>query len=626
MRPSANNVGVRGTSIVAAFLLWLLLGVGPAGRSAWATSFETKSVTCPVCTNAVQVYTVASTNSFGGVDDDGCVHAAGWQPLSVAVWLCPRCCYANGAGEFSRGVGAETARWIRTELRPPATVAPDADQLKTPAWLKFEMALRIQEKDGRDKSSLAALARLASFATRVERQDLSTFTRGPLVEVPEWRQSWDSFVETRKELIAGPTQASVARADIGAATAMLDRATGERDSSSAALLAAWRLSLRGENVQALKALDALGAALKVPGQAAAIAALRESIAHERAFQERFLRYLDDVDRGAGPSPDEPGTLSFAKAEALRRLGRDREANVEYLRALEAGVSLRAFEIARRHLTTASSGVSASVDMAALWRRSLQKSVERLDDPKTSRAAAEELAHSGDREAARLLADRLESRETEVRQSAALALRWIPDVDEATIDALGKAIVAEHDARASIYAASTLASFGDARSVKYFAAMTGPHVERVREIAVEALALLGDAEHSATILSASVSVEVKVRSLSILTNRGHASVEAARDWVTAHGGEPSRLWLKSGFREIGFEVPKDLSSTDGVMAVIRWMEDDRFYVRANALKLLHEATGQRFGWSELPSEYCKAPQRTRVCEEWRKWWETNRAPK
>ena len=107
------------------------------------TTLQQTTLTCPCCCFTFGTQTVLQTNSFGGKRTDFHERAAGKQPTSYFVQVCPNCFYAgveeDFGGERSQGYGQQVrdSKWVRVRAVEILRGIPSTD---IPGCLKWELA------------------------------------------------------------------------------------------------------------------------------------------------------------------------------------------------------------------------------------------------------------------------------------------------------------------------------------------------------------------------------------------------------------------------------------------------------------------------------------------------------
>lgn len=86
------------------------------------TTVSIQNTTCPICSSAISVRHIMSTNSFGGQDSDFRRRPVGMDPLKLAVAQCAECGYADYSHGFSSPHPLDEAirQRIRAALQKPA--------------------------------------------------------------------------------------------------------------------------------------------------------------------------------------------------------------------------------------------------------------------------------------------------------------------------------------------------------------------------------------------------------------------------------------------------------------------------------------------------------------------------
>ncbi|MGE5416041.1 MAG: DUF2225 domain-containing protein [Acidobacteriota bacterium] len=105
-----------------------------------------KEVACPICDNKFEVKMVRSSRlRIDSIDRDGRQHYIGFEPLWYAIWVCPKCSYANTSNQFNQ-VSRQVKQDLQIELSPnnipplEFSVHRDINQVFTAYYLALRTA------------------------------------------------------------------------------------------------------------------------------------------------------------------------------------------------------------------------------------------------------------------------------------------------------------------------------------------------------------------------------------------------------------------------------------------------------------------------------------------------------
>ncbi len=356
--------------------------------------------------------------------------------------------------------------------------------------------------------------------------------------------------------------------------------------------------------------------------------LQTSIDREAEFQYAYLGHARlALDSGLLES-DRAAYATYQISETLRRVGREVDAPEWYIAALEhpdcpAGL----LALAREREATAEQGPAIDAErLDALIVRRIKRLSEDLADAETAEDAAEELVSLPDPRVQRPLVAALAHESNAVRSDVARAMRYLPKLSDAALDALANVLI-EDEGRAEQNAATTLRAYGSERSAEAFRVGIDSFQLRVAEICVDALGLVGTDSDVADLLEIlefrpSVKREV-LRSLCRISNREFPDLDAFRAWWEKHNDEPHGTWVRTGYAEQGLDF-SDLEGDALIQALIDALEHEKHFVRVNVLRDLRPLTGQRFGAKDLAwhgdSPRTKQARRMALIE-WRRWFES-----
>lgn len=606
----------------------LVVAAVAVSAPARATTTDEKDVTCPLCSNEFTVDVVRSTNTFGGLDPDLFAHARGECPVTFAVWTCPKCRFSARLDRFEKGVGPGAAAKVREGLEPIEPIAPDARQSAIPAWVQFDLAARVLDLDGAGVLERCQLLLEATWATRAEAGDFARFDR----EAPDVATTWTAAVARWRELRAPASDSTwdLAQADIRGARALAAEAAAERakggDPFAAEMLAAVVLVERGESADVLPVLRAVESSSAAPkDMRAAAKRFREIARHERRFREQLVELADAATRTGAVPDDTKGIFLWRVGDTRRRLGDVERARADCLAAFGPGMPLMLFSQAAAHVASFSSPVPEDV-LAAGRRAAIAAQMAVMTDEDKAEDAARMVRGARDPALVAAVLPLLTHESRAVRLAAISVLTDDWDPGDAAVDALVRVMSDDEAQSVRPVAARALMRIGSSRAAAGFVEELSYRTD-VQTVAVRALGLLGGADAVPALLDAKGADPASVlESVQNLANRPFEDTGAAAAWYAAHRGEARTDWVVSGFREMALAVPDTPWKTEHVPVLVGWLEHPSAHVRANALRVLREITGERFGWGELAdrSTTARAQQaRAIAVGQWRAWWESKR---
>jgi len=299
---------------------------------------ETKKVdvTCPIDGTrfkAVEVVRTDAALGWGGVDADGCPHAYRTFPMESYIWTCPKCWFSGTKEAFDPKKPPDDALKAKLKgvLKPALPIRGDGRQEDIPGWVKYDLAAQIEALRPSPPLAIALRHRSAAWAARqagavrledfdewVEASTAAGLEKSPLDLGRENRSDRDlaACLKLEKEIAAGRFKG----------TDLLIRRH----------LLAWTYRRRGENVDALKWLDAVA---ESKGENSVIdesvARMRASIEAERAQQKKaaaeYARALGDATLEAKVRAE----CQYMLAEIARRNGEFPAAAEWYAKAIAA---------------------------------------------------------------------------------------------------------------------------------------------------------------------------------------------------------------------------------------------------------------------------------------------------
>ncbi len=280
--------------------------------AAVATTRERITVTCPVCQEKVEGWTIMSTNNAGGVDRDFLEWAGGDQPIVYLPITCTKCFYSGYEDDFAADakVPEDVAKRIRDEkalkpLEEAAAGPPDA-------WVRYDLIAQTYALLGKGHRTLAWQHLRAAWAARIQKAHLTRPIDGDALE------ALDGWMEGKKPAGAeGKGRAQAALLLAAECEAMLPEAQGE-DGRMAALAAILLYRIHGENTAALRVLAAAKPHLDEALAARLQKELPPQIEQERALQRKALA---EFEAAVGEEKDdaEKAGMTYLCGELCRRV-------------------------------------------------------------------------------------------------------------------------------------------------------------------------------------------------------------------------------------------------------------------------------------------------------------------
>ncbi|MHC4470108.1 MAG: DUF2225 domain-containing protein [Planctomycetota bacterium] len=619
--------------IVLSFIVLLAAAAG-------ATTVRPKAVTCPVCEEKITVLSVSSSNSFGGPDYDLCSHAAGESPRSFGIWTCPHCLYSRYGGEFEESPEADISKRIRDEqLKSPVEIPKTAGQRAIPVWVKYRLYATIREWEGASSTQLAMQYRAAAWATRCEGgralrpvwDDPKLGGRCRALSEAERKRTEELETERPGETFFR-CRVTLATADRHLEAAMSKEATPV-DAMLRRLLAAKQFRYRGENLRALRALESLGKTADLPPSVRqATQSLRNSIEKEREFQEAWLGHFARIVEEGLVKGDELAIYGYVAGDNLRRLGRVEEAAQWIRRALKSGQG-PAWLTGAATEALSRMGVEgpSEEELEEVRKRRVQGAIARLNDPATASDADHELRRLQATEALPGIVAALDHEHPRVRSAAALTLGFQPEPSDAAIDRLGRVLLEDDEREPRWRAAVSLSRIGDPRSrLVLEKSLVKENDDWILRSVIEALGFVGEKE-SLPILLKAYYVESREVELALTRIANRVVPEELNtkgellDWWAKHRPGDRKDWVRAGFEEAGIEL-KAPWSRESVPQLLKLLEDERHWIRCNAVRILREISGLRLPWEGIANTatYPRArEERKSEASRWREWWAEER---
>lgn len=291
---------------------------------ALAIQTEKTTVVCPIDQTEVEAVRVLSTNNSGGFDRDLCPHARDGSPLLVQVATCPTCGYSAPTAVFERAPTKKTVEQVKRKWGKTERSLPPHER-----WARHAQILGWQ---GAPAYEIAEAWVAAAWSTRLAYNGQLSDPALVRIQSRILTQAMREVSSREKKPAPGyETEIAIAR------TVLAKVEAGEIDKKEipmAVLSAAAVLRSRGEDGEALSALETLGRLPRGPLSDAA-AELRASIELEHAYFDKAMPTLRGIAADSKISEKERARASYLAAEIARRTGRKDEARALYLQAQTA---------------------------------------------------------------------------------------------------------------------------------------------------------------------------------------------------------------------------------------------------------------------------------------------------
>lgn len=336
------------TRTALGLVLLLVLAV-----SANATSGEWVDVTCPVCGNEFEGWAWSSTNTVGGVDVDGCEHAAGGQVFLKICWTCPSCLYTGMQHEWQdedeRPVALIQRLKVENPLKAREPIDPKTQKTTSiPAALRWDLYLQVLAlRDAGGEQRLGALLR-AAWTQRFDApwsEELAQALRS--LSDAYWVRMRARVGKRRNPFQDRIDQAhDLERDAVDEALALSDRERQHR-----LLLAAWAYKARGEDPDAVRVLDVLAARhAKAPDVVLEAADnLRARTVWERRYLGEALPLLKSLAETEDIPDDARPWVNLRIAELERKAGDAKVAAALFQSILDGEVPERLREMVTERL-------------------------------------------------------------------------------------------------------------------------------------------------------------------------------------------------------------------------------------------------------------------------------------
>jgi len=274
---------------------------------------------------ATEVVRTDASRGWGGVDADFCPHAYRTFPMEAYIWTCPKCWYSGNKEGFDpkKPPDAALKAKLKGALRPALPIKPDARQEEIPGWVKYDLSAQVEALRPSPPLAIAQRHLAAAWAARQA-------GAARLDDFDEWVEASRAAGLEKDTFELGKKNRS--DHDLAACQGLeKEVAAGKFKGTDLLLrrhLLAWTYRRRGENVDALKWLDALAG---TKGDNSVIdesaARLRASIEAEREQQKKaaaqYARAIGDAALDAK-----------TRAECQYMLGEIARRNGEYPAAAE----------------------------------------------------------------------------------------------------------------------------------------------------------------------------------------------------------------------------------------------------------------------------------------------------
>ncbi len=284
-----------------------------------ATTIALISLSCPVCNNRFDGYTLTSTNSFGGQDRDFLTRAVGEQPLVIVAQTCPKCFYSGYQRDFTAQVQIpDTVKeqiLKKKMLKPMTPIAEGAEPRETPAYVKYDLIAQTYQLRGQTDEVIAMQLLNASWATRVQSDLPETILGGDLMKkVRNWTSSQQKLEETARQ-----ENPALYRIQKGKEYEKAARSLEGEPRMIAALAAVATLRQYGEYTETRSALSVLRTVMPGEQYSRLERLTDDSIAREQGFQSRALALFEKV-IPTKQDAEEKASLVYLCGELHRRLG------------------------------------------------------------------------------------------------------------------------------------------------------------------------------------------------------------------------------------------------------------------------------------------------------------------
>ena len=595
------RVACRAMAFAAAVILCFASGA--------ACAWDEAPRACPVCHASQDAPLDGACTLVSGVDIDLCVHDAYESRYVTQLCWCRGCGYVAPRPSFTDPLGPAELSAVREVLgrrTRAADVGADADAtvrgVLAEQRIRLDLALEICRMRGSGVQTRWTMLRDAAWAERCEGSRLiaESLRSGPLAVA--WERCEQDGLGTAAALhMARPESGDPPAALLN----VLEHRVEENASESSnlrhvrRLFAAWVARRQGENTTALRLLSMIGA-----DESSEVLvyrrALEESIRAERSWQ----RQLADMSSAVIPASAVrwAGTPEFQCAEALRRLDRRAEALPHYIASVERGLPLAQIEWVRRQLDGSSTKWAESIDRAigdevASMMSTLQGNRGLDFEHEGSWRARPDLLIPP------LLVRLRQSEDGNERISVVRRLRDLVPMSADVAVALARSATQDTSQGVRAMAVRAIAR-GPADVVRLpLELLLSSDDPDVREQAASALGGAGD-EHSVSLLldaGDGIRDAVVARAVGQIANRHFDGREECALWWGSVGSQSRRAdWVVDGFRRLGLNWPEqDAAGSDAwQFRAIELLDDDRPFVRANALRLLRDSAGVCDPWPDV----------------------------
>jgi len=564
-----------------------------------ATTFEEVDARCPACAHRFKARQPKSSNAFGGIDADGCVHANGDSPLPWLVRVCPKCPCAREPGDHDRPPAGEKARafleeaalWSRRPGRHElaaglleAEGAPPAQRAE--AWLREAWTVRghvraelLHPEDEWDpsvpKEWRALLDEARQVETSLDRTVLGARTRAgrEMLAAREILRAAESAKVPEPGLLLKKHLVRVVALSHGEQGLVRDL-PADGGKQPPRFFPGEKAEERGVEGWTRYSATNLGSSAQLE---------RESL------RKCLDACLVDLAEGRLRGPGKARTAWMA-SECCRRLGNDLNASSWLARFLDAddcpdGVLVLLRDVAAV-VGDGTPSWKARVERA--WDERIASLVGLLADPEKGEDAAARLAKIADPAALPALVKSLAG---EGKACAAAALAGYEEPGPEALKALqGIASDTEEDPEArwrAVEALAATAAPSSAAALRKALADGG----LLAEPATRGLGLVGDASDVPAILAAAEEEpKPALRALSLLAAREFKSGEEFRPWWEKNRERGREAWALEALRAAGATLDR-LEDKASVPALVPLLENRSLPVRWNTFRALRAATGK-----------------------------------
>lgn len=295
-----------------------------AARGAFATTFSTEELRCPICGYEFKARSLMSTNSFGGHDRDFLSYATGKNPVLVVPLTCAKCYYSGYSHDFGT-MEAAIASKLKKEIVDKKALKPlqsglydstaDTAAAGLPAFVKYDLIAQTYALRNKETSEIFTQYISASWAVRLDSELYFDLRGAEAQKTFEWLQKNVDMASV------DTSENNNAASELAAGRMLLKKAAALEgdDRFYCSLGALFFLRCHGENAEAEKALEILKTALDEARYAPLEKKVRESIALERKFQRMAADALEgDLAAGVIKGAAHQAQMYYLAGELNRR--------------------------------------------------------------------------------------------------------------------------------------------------------------------------------------------------------------------------------------------------------------------------------------------------------------------